>query len=812
MLQRIMLSAIALLSACVLSAQTIEGTVTDAGKPLANATVNLLKPTDSSLQKIAVTDASGKFSFTYVKDKAMIRVSMIGYAVFTSQVLTVTDNRLTLPPIILERQDKKLNEVTVTASKPLIQYKGDKLIVNLDAAPSNAGATLLDALAKMPGVTVNADGSITLKGKSGVLIMIDGKETFLSSSELTSLLRSMPASASDQVEIISNPSSRYDAATTGGIINIKSKKSLQQGLNGTFTTAATISRYRDIDTKVKSLFSSRNSANWNYRQKKINLFGTLGYSRNNYFDNFNEERYFFIGNQLTSTVNNSNFYKSPSSFYQVRTGIDINLSQKSVLGFVVNTTLSQNTSQNEGHAIIKDKNSNPVYLINGNTRNPGSHAFNGNFNANYKYTPGKKDIEFLADASYILYRNVAQNTIENHFTDAASNPAGTPLILQQNTKYDFDIFVAKADYSQTINKSWRLESGIKTTSTTSISDQQFLRKTGSIFTNDPTRTNIFRYKENINAVYTSIGWKKDKLNIQAGFRVEQTIGEGYQMVNDSSFKRSRIDIFPSLFINYIVSDKYTIGLNYSRKLSRPAFRSLNPFVFITDSLYSYQGNPFLSPQFSHNIELNQTIDNKINITIGYYFVSGVITNLVKNDPITLKTQTYIENFNTYRAFVINPSVPIKVSTWWKMNLDAGLVMNRYSGISETYPVDLRSTYLYSSLTNTFTLFPLITADINFFYTSRNLAALIYFTPAPSYSLGLRKRFKNDNGNIAFSMNDPFFIGKRKGDAAFGNTFFNQTAAFANQTYSLSFTHRFGKNTIEAQRQKKNATAEEQGRL
>lgn len=810
---RLKFSLLAILALLCFAAntQTIEGRVTDGAKPLENVTVSFLKP-DSSLLKITVTTKAGRFIFEEIKQPGMLQVSSVAHTVYFSPLITPGTDKIVIPDIVLQTKVTDLKNVSVTAVRPLLQYKGDKLIVNLDAAPSNAGASLLEVLAKMPGVTIDEKGMITLRGKPGVMVMIDGKETFLSGEDLTNLLRNTPASGSDQIEIITNPSSRYDAATTGGIINIKSKKSLKEGLNGSFTIAPGIGLYKNENKKTKTIEYLRNSANWNYRKNKVNLFGNASFSVNQYAENFYEQRYFFNNNQSTGSLINDNFFFSPSRFYQLRAGMDFFINKRSVLGFIAGNNYSTSTSKSSTATNIMDGAGTTTYLMEGSSVNPGSHSFNGSYNVNYKYTHGIKSKEFTADLNYILYRNVAKVNIESYFFDQFNNPLGNPLLLRQSTGYDFDVYVAKLDYTQTLGK-WRMETGVKSTYTKSNSDQSFLRKNGANYVDDKSRSNRFIYRENINAAYLIAGNKIKKTDIQLGLRVEQTIGNGLQKANDSSFKRSRIDVFPSIILNHAVTEKYSIGINYSRKLNRPSFRSLNPFVFVTDSLYSFQGNPFLLPQFSHNFELTNLINSKISIDLAYNFFNKIITNMVQNDPATKMTRTYIDNFNKFKVFIASATVPLKPVKSWSLTASGRFLRNHYSGISEGATVDLYSSGIILTASNNFTISDLYSADVNFDYTSKKLlGALIYFDYPFNYDLGLRRKFKNGKGNVALSMNTPFYFPIRKGKAAYGSTFFDQRAAFATQRYNLSFTYRFGKTSIEAQRNKRNATAEEQNRL
>ena len=543
------------------------------------------------------------------------------------------------------------------------------------------------------------------------------------------------------------------------------------GLNGSFTIAPGMGLFKDRAMQLKTVTYVRNSVNWNYRKERVNFFGNLGYSLNEYNENFFERRFFYVDSRFEGSVVNDNFYFSPSRFYQLRAGLDFYANTKHLFGAIMSHSYSSNTSVSSTVSDIIDGTGNPVSSMLGTAENPGSHYFTGSYNVNYKYTDVKKGRELTADLDYIVYRNMANVDISSRFYDAAGNPAGNPLLLKQKTRYDFDVYVGKVDYIQQFG-TWRMEAGLKSSFTRNTSRQAFLKASASVFTEDRSRSNTFLYTENVNAAYALLARKINRTDIQFGFRGEQTVGDGFQEANDSAFHRSRIDVFPSLVINLHPSDHYSIGIQYSRKLSRPSFRNLNPFIYITDSLYSYQGNPFLLPQFSHNLELTQLINNKININIAYTIYRKLITNLVQNDPRTKVTRTYIENFNSFNLFIASITVPLKLTEWWNASGEARLLANAYRGRLDGLPVRLRSSGGIFIVSSNFSVSQRYSADLNLDYTTpRLLGALIYFDHPFSYSFGVRRKFENNRGSLSLAINTPFSFPARKGTAAYGTTFF-----------------------------------------
>ncbi|MDP9229198.1 MAG: TonB-dependent receptor, partial [Bacteroidota bacterium] len=254
----------------------ISGLINDGNQKAINGvTVSLLKAKDSSVLKFTATNKNGEYDFQNIAEgKYVILLTSVGYdKLYNSPFeISVSNPTITLQPLQMKEKAKGLGGVTVTSTKPFIETKIDKTVVNVDASPTSAGATALEILEKSPGVTVDNDGNISLRGKQGVIVMMDGKQTFLSSTDLANLLKNMPASALDQIEIMTNPSSKYDASGNSGIINIKTKKGKNAGFNGSVMVGITSSIYKP-ENKTSFIPKSQNSINFNWRKKKINFFG-----------------------------------------------------------------------------------------------------------------------------------------------------------------------------------------------------------------------------------------------------------------------------------------------------------------------------------------------------------------------------------------------------------------------------------------------------------------------------------------------------------------------------------------------------------
>ena len=322
------------------------GTVNDAaGNPIPSVTVSLLKANDSSLIKVAVSEKNGQYEFANIAGGDYLAAfTSVGFEKITSPAFAVkTDETTSVGQTTLQEASKGLSGVTVQSRRPLVEHKIDKMVVNVDASPTNAGATALEVLEKSPGISVDRDGNISLKGKQGIIVLMDGKQTYLSGQDLANLLRNMPSSQLDQIEIMTQPSAKFDASGNSGIINLRTKKSTQKGFNGSVSVGYVQGKYP----------KSPNSFNFNYRQGRINLFTNLSYS---YWSGFSDQtllRSFRndAGN-LTSVFDQKADQKFHGQNFSGRFGLDFTVDKKTTIGFLVNGIYNPRLWQNNGRANI----------------------------------------------------------------------------------------------------------------------------------------------------------------------------------------------------------------------------------------------------------------------------------------------------------------------------------------------------------------------------------------------------------------------------------------------------------------------------
>ncbi len=610
------------------TAGKVTGSIKDGGqqKIIDAASVSLLKAKDSSLVKVAITDSAGNFVVENVKDGAyLVLATSIGHSKTYSKVFSVSSEQLNVNIGVLQLipQDKSLAGVTVVAKKPFIERKIDRTIVNVDAAISNAGTTALEVLEKSPGVTVDKDGNISLKGKAGVTIMLDGKPAYLSGQELTNLLRTMPSGNLDQIEIMTNPSAKYDASGTAGIINIKTKKNKQKGFNGSANTSYGQGIYA----------RNNNSLNLNYRNGKFNLFSNFGASWDNNFQELYILRKFKNSSAVIDRIFEQNaFMGRKNRNKNSKIGLDYYASKKTTIGFVVNgsSALHQQNGLNTTYFYDGIQSLDSVAVAKNNEQSPWK---NGSINFNFRHMFDSTGKELTMDADYVKYKSDrSMGLLNKYYAYNGLQTGGDNLVGDLPT--GVNIYTFKMDYTHPLKKGIKLETGIKAGYVNTDNTAGYFNVIGGVKNVDYTKTNRFQYKENINAAYINLSKEIKKWGLQGGLRVENTNNSGHQFGNpqkgDSSFKNSYTGLFPNVFVSYKANDKNQLTFSYGRRIRRPDYEDLNPFLFFIDNYTYEQGNPFLQPSIANTLEASHTYKDFLTTSVNYTHTKGLFASKYLN--------------------------------------------------------------------------------------------------------------------------------------------------------------------------------------
>jgi outer membrane receptor protein involved in Fe transport len=614
---------------------TASGIVKDnTAKALQHVTVSLLAAKDSSLVKADITDADGKFQIASANaGKFLLSYSIIGFEKKFSQSFDLQNGQsFTAEPVSLELAAKKLQDVTVTSRKPMIEIKADKTIFNVESSINATGSNALELLQKSPGIQVDNNENISMKGKTGVKIYIDGKMTQLDSKDLAAYLKSINSNDIEAIEMISNPSAKYDASGNAGIVNIRLKKNKKFGTNGSVNT----SFVQGITPK------GNGSVNLNYRDKKVNLFSNVGGGVGMYENDLNLYRI-----QKDSIYDQNSENKNNSKNLNVKAGADYFIDSKSTIGVLVTSSFSDNTwTSNSRTDVFYQPNGQFIKSLQAFNTVPGNRT-NMNSNINYRYadTSGK-EINF--DADYGLFRGKGSSYQPNYYLDKNGAPL-YQVINRNNTPTNIDIYTSKIDVELPKWKG-KLGYGAKFSYVKTGNAFEFFNDINGTTVKQLSKSNSFTYKENVNAAYVNYQRQfSKKWSLQTGLRVEQTNSEGVLTRDDglvqadNTVKKDYINLFPSAAITWNVNEKNTLNLTYSRRIDRPSYQDLNPFESKLDELTYEKGNAFLRPQYTDNIELSHTFKNSITTTVGYSHVKDYATQTTD----TTNNATYVQQKNLW---------------------------------------------------------------------------------------------------------------------------------------------------------------------
>ncbi|HTS42965.1 MAG TPA: TonB-dependent receptor [Puia sp.] len=784
------------------SERKISGIISDENRNMVeSASVSLLHARDSSLVKTVASDKSGKYRFNGVADgKYLLSVTAVGHSISYSRAFEVsTGKQITgLDTIVLKKNVNELKEVAVVGRKPFIEQKADRMIVNVDASPANTGTSVMDVLEKSPGVTVDKDGNISLKGKQGVTIMIDNKPTYLNSTQLAVYLKSLPSSAVDQLEIMTNPSAKYDAAGNSGIINIKTKKNKAKGFNGSVGL-----------TYTQGVYAKPNAnTNLNYRNGKFNIFLNAGYSYWQGFQDLDINRTYLnpSDKQINSIFTQHTNMKFTNPELNVKAGMDYYLSNKTTLGFVVSGFRNDEMDKSQSTIYLKD----PNQVVDSIVYSPSTNHTkwrNNSYNLNFRHQFDSSGTELTADADYITYRSNSDQYFDN-ITYDPDWVEKNETILTGSLPSEINIYSFKSDYSHPFRHDLKFEAGIKTSYVNTDNNANYYNLINGVPYVDTTKTNHFLYRENINAAYINLNKQYKKWNIQAGLRMENTNYSGHQLGNsytvnnnDSSFSKSYVNLFPTVYISYQANSKNQFSVNYGRRIDRPAYQDLNPFLFFLDE-YTYKaGNPYLQPQYTDNIELSHTYNNFLTTTLNYSNTRNFFTETFEQDGHA----TIVRDGNIGRrqnaGIAVSAQIPIR--KWWTAIVYANVNYNQFTGVLYGDPIDVSATTFLANLNNQFRFANGWSGEISGFYRTKGVEGQILVDPLGQASAAVSKQLMHDKANIKVAMRDIFYTQKVRGSINFQET----EATFYNvrdsRQVSLTFTYRFGK-PIKGPQPKRNA--------
>jgi Outer membrane receptor proteins, mostly Fe transport len=786
----------------------LQGKVTDAkGVPVTAASVTLLKANDSGLVKMTVSGPDGTYQFEKLAlGSYIVAISAVGFETGYSSKMQVTGTGTTQAgALALNNRSGNLKSVTVSARKAMVEQKTDRMIVNVEAFVSNTGANALEALEKSPGVQVDKDGNISLKGKQNVIVMIDGRPAYLSGAELANMLKGMQASQLEQIEIMTNPPAKYDAAGNSGIINIKTKKNKQKGFNGNISAGYGQGRY----------FKTNESLSLNYRNGKVNLFSNYSFNRNDNFQQLEIYRRYKNDDGTTNAIfEQVSFMKRRNLNNNLKFGMDYYLTPKTTLGIVFSGFANTQKGSGNNTSYLKNPSSVTDSIVYAQYRHHEQWK-NGSVNLNMRHQFDSTGRELTADLDYIRY------DIHNDqdFVNTTFTPKWESRYVEQlrgDLPSIIDIYSGKIDYTHPLSKDAKLEMGWKSSYVSTDNKANYFTGAEGHEKIDYEKTNFFQYKENINAAYISLNKQfNKKWGVQVGLRYENTTYRGYQYGNpvkgDSSFKRSYNSLFPTLYISYNADKNNVFTTNFGRRIDRPSYQDLNPFMFFIDKYTYGSGNPYLQPQFSYNFELSHTYKGKLTTTLNY----SITKNLFNETFDQLGYATIVREGNIGRrenmGAAVNANIP--VTGWLTSIVYVNYSYIKYSGQLYGEEIDMAAGIVNMNMNNQFNFKKGWGAELSGWYRTRGPEGQIILMPFGQLSAGVSKQVLKGKGTVKLNIRDIFYTQQPHGDINFKNT----EARFRNsrdtRVGNITFTYRFGKPLKNGNGQhKKGSAGDEQNRV
>lgn len=764
------------------------------------ATVDLMNQ-DSVVIRSGVASTAGIFEFAGFKPGIyLIRASQSGY-ISGYSLIDNSNKTLASEIITLKPKNNTLQDVTVVSKKPAIQFLPDKTVINPEASISNAGASVMDVLEKSPGITVNKDGSIIMKGKPAVTVLIDSKPAQLSGQDLQAYLAGISASQIDVVELIENPGAKYDASGNAGIINIKMKVNRVKGFNG----SVNLSVGQGVYTKTG------NSLNLNYRNGKTNLFLNYGIRAGNEFqDIWTLRKYQNTSNQDSVLLEQPNFTKNFPLGNNLKAGLDFFASKKTTLGLVFTSGLFNRKSKMNSEINWMDPNHNIDSAI--NTTGENNRRFKrGGVNLNGKFKISESS-ELSADLDYVNFTINGDQNYQTQLVAPGSKVQGT----KGNIPSKLSIITAKVDYTKRYKK-FVLETGLKTAfSKTDNLAEYYFTDNNNAWQPDLSRSNHFLYNESISAAYASVDVEKKKWHWQTGLRYEFTSYKAHQLgnaiVKDSAFKKNYGSLFPTGFLSYQADSNNTITFRVGRRIDRPPFQNLNPFL-TTLNKYTYEGgNPYIKPQYTWNFAVSHTYKQMLTTEISYNYLKDYFSQIFIIDSNSSNVNKNIiiytrGNVGSFQNLGVTETFQYPIAKWWNITAVAAYNYKVIKGVVWA-PLEVKVNQLNISINNQFQLKKGWSFELSGYYQTRSQIDLQeWLQPQGELNFGVAKQVLKKKGTLRLGIRDITYFQNYSGYSTFENSYEPFTIQWDSRVVRLSFNWRFGKAMKAVSRSEGGATDE-----
>ncbi|HYK75827.1 MAG TPA: outer membrane beta-barrel protein, partial [Daejeonella sp.] len=657
-------------------------------------------------------------------------------------------------------------------------------------------------LGRAPGVTVGSDNNISLNGKAGAAVLIDGKQTYLSNREIAELLKSMSSSDIRSIEIINSPSAKYDAAGTAGIINVRTLKSHIQGFSASLTSGLSYGAY----------LRNNQDLSLSFRKNKLTLYGNyshfVGYYSYLYgADRIQEDKFY---NSFTDDIDKRNKMGS-------RLGADFAIDKKHTVGVLLNGNFIFGggiTDTRTEIGMAPSTQINQVLTAVNDYYAQKTQRYNINLNYKYEDTLGRI-INF--DADYGDFNKLAGNLQTNKYTSADDIVLSDNLYRSLNG-IDISLRAIKLDYTTNLWKG-KLETGSKYSSVSSANDSRFLEVKPTTEILDPSRSNRFSYQEKVASAY--FNYKKDlgKWQLQGGLRVENSASTGKLdqispiAGNQQAISRNYTNLFPYFSVNVKPSASNSFSFSYNKRIDRPAYQNLNPFIYLLDELSYWQGNPFLKPQLSQRALLQYVYKSSTIVGLSYTYTDNFsveVTDTVDKARIVMVPR----NLGLQQHLALTLTQTLTPYNWWNITFN-GTFFGLYNKIDfgADRKLNLRQAAGRVSLQQTFKLPYSLSGEIMGFYNSRRLVGANQFPNATSQiDLGLQRNFMEKKATLRLVFSDIYKGSKASSVQSVGGLYIHNYSYFETRQVKLNFSYRFASGNSKGPRNRSSALENENGRI
>lgn len=808
-MQKLLLKKVVCIVLTVLMLQSLQAQIKIHGivkaednKLIAGANVLLLQQKDSALIKGTITQSSGNFSFEKINPgNYILSVSFTGFKPYYNTAFTVTNTTdIDAGTFQLTKEAVQLSAVTLVSRKPMFEQKIDRMVINVKASITSAGGTALEVLEKSPGVVVNRqNNSIALNGKDGVVVMINGKVTHMPMDAVVQMLNGMNASNIDRIELITTPPANFDAEGNAGFINIVMLANPNKGLNGSYS----------LTMGYGNGYSPAGAINFNYRNKKINFFGDYSFTWQSPEQDWNF--YHRLINQGVTTENVSITNRHTKTGEQIaHTGIDIQVTPKTIIGAIIGGYNSKWTMTADNNlSIIKNTVMDTSVSIVNTELNQWKH-FMSNINFSHNIKEGES---ITADIDYLYYKDNNPNDYTNKYYNGNGTPLSTEL-TRSSKLTPFTIWAGKIDYTKKLDKKVNMEAGVKLAMSKFTNDVAVETLQQTNWVQDPELTAKYNLKENIAAAYTAFNIEASaKTNLKLGLRYEYTTSNLGSVKQQNIVDRKYGRLFPSVFVSHKINDDNSINFSYSRRITRPTFKDMAPFVIFIDPYTFFSGNSGLQPAFSNIVKGDYVFKNFV-FSVSYTKEEESIAGF---QPKTSKDNKQIyaaENLDNIKTVNLSISLPFTVTKWWNMQNNIEGNWQQLNAIYSKGPFRVEQENFGFNSSQNFILPHNYSAELSGFYGSKGLFGAAVVKAMGMVNVGVQKKFKDNKGKLRAAVDNVFNSGKVRAvtDIPSENIYATVLLTFRFRTYKLTYTYNFGNNKLKDKRNRGTASDEEQGRV